>query len=209
MNRRIPVVATAVVALAVLAMLGLGCWQLFVRLPEKRAALSKFAANPGLPPVVFPQFPDEKLLFRRTRVTCADSRRVQLTGAGKAGFRAIAECPAPPGDATPLRIQIGTTHDPRQPVRWAGGTVTGYISLAPEGQPMLVRALRHGAPALMVVADRPAPGLAPNGAPDLSAVPNNHLAYAVQWFLFAGVAVVIYTIALRLRRRAARSPAAD
>jgi surfeit locus 1 family protein len=33
-------------------------------------------------------------------------------------------------------------------------------------------------------------------------VPNNHLAYAVQWFLFAGVAAVIYALALRRRTRA-------
>jgi len=32
-------------------------------------------------------------------------------------------------------------------------------------------------------------------------VPNNHLAYAVQWFLFALVAGVIYVIALRRRLR--------
>ncbi|MBM3928735.1 MAG: SURF1 family protein, partial [Sphingomonadales bacterium] len=39
-----------------------------------------------------------------------------------------------------------------------------------------------------------------NPAPDLSAVPNNHLAYAVQWFLFAVVAAIIYAMALRRRR---------
>jgi surfeit locus 1 family protein len=32
-------------------------------------------------------------------------------------------------------------------------------------------------------------------------VPNNHLAYAVQWFLFAAVASVIYVLALRWRGR--------
>ena len=30
-------------------------------------------------------------------------------------------------------------------------------------------------------------------------MPNNHLAYAVQWFLFALTALVIYAIALRKR----------
>ena len=55
---------------------------------------------------------------------------------------------------------------------------------------------------LLLVADTPAPGLAPNAAPDLSSVPNNHLAYGVQWFLFALVASVIYVLALRWRGRA-------
>jgi len=31
-------------------------------------------------------------------------------------------------------------------------------------------------------------------------IPNNHLAYAVQWFLFAGIAGVIYALALKRRR---------
>jgi surfeit locus 1 family protein len=32
-------------------------------------------------------------------------------------------------------------------------------------------------------------------------IPNNHLSYAVQWFLFAGIAGVIYALALRQRWR--------
>ena len=54
----------------------------------------------------------------------------------------------------------------------------------------------------MLMADPPAPGLDANPGPDLSAVPNNHLAYAVQWFLFALVAAVIYAIAVRRRLKA-------
>ncbi|HNJ47416.1 MAG TPA: SURF1 family protein, partial [Novosphingobium sp.] len=34
-------------------------------------------------------------------------------------------------------------------------------------------------------------------------IPNNHLSYAVQWFLFAATALVIYGLALR-KRLAAR-----
>ncbi|NWN33535.1 SURF1 family protein, partial [Klebsiella michiganensis] len=46
-----------------------------------------------------------------------------------------------------------------------------------------------------------APGLVPTARPDLSSVPNNHLSYAVQWFLFALVASVIYVLALKWRRK--------
>ena len=53
----------------------------------------------------------------------------------------------------------------------------------------------------MLVAAPPPAGLAANPGPDLSAVPNNHLAYAVQWFLFAGIAAIIYLLALRRRAR--------
>ena len=57
----------------------------------------------------------------------------------------------------------------------------------------------------MLVADTPPAGLAKNEAPNFDSVPNNHLAYAVQWFLFAGIAAIIYLLALRRRAR----PAAD
>jgi cytochrome oxidase assembly protein ShyY1 len=37
-------------------------------------------------------------------------------------------------------------------------------------------------------------------------IPNNHLAYAVQWFVFAGVAAAIYAILLWRRRSAPPAP---
>lgn len=37
--------------------------------------------------------------------------------------------------------------------------------------------------------------------PSPDTIPNNHLSYAVQWFLFAGIAAVIYALALRQRWR--------
>ena len=36
---------------------------------------------------------------------------------------------------------------------------------------------------------------------DTSSIPNDHWGYAIQWFLFAAVAVVIYLLALRGRLR--------
>ena len=53
----------------------------------------------------------------------------------------------------------------------------------------------------MLVAATPPDGLQPNAAPDLDSVPNNHLAYGVQWFFFAGVAAIIYVLAMRRRSR--------
>ena len=52
---------------------------------------------------------------------------------------------------------------------------------------------------VLLVSAEAAPGLQPSEPPSLDAIPNNHLAYAVQWFLFAGVALVIYAIALHRR----------
>ena len=52
-----------------------------------------------------------------------------------------------------------------------------------------------------IVANPPLAGLQPNATPDPRDIPNNHFSYAVQWFLFAGVALVIYALALRKRLR--------
>ena len=191
--RRIPLLPTALVALAVAAMIALGLWQLLVRLPEKEAQLALLAANPTRPPVAFPAAPDDRLLFRRASATCRPPATVTLAGAGAAGFRAVARC----GDG--VTVALGTTHDPMARVTWAGGAVTGYLSHAPDARPLIAGLWDRTPKRLMLVADRPAPGLAANTPPDISAVPNNHLAYAGQWFFFAAVALVIYALALRRR----------
>ncbi|MEY4159931.1 MAG: hypothetical protein RLZZ136_552, partial [Pseudomonadota bacterium] len=76
------------------------------------------------------------------------------------------------------------------PVAWAGGAVNGTY-------------LAKGAFGGVVVADPPLAGLAANARPDPADLPNNHLAYAVQWFLFAATALIIYGLALRKRLAAA------
>ena len=58
----------------------------------------------------------------------------------------------------------------------------------------------------LLVADVPAPGLAPSAAPSPVEIPNNHLSYAVQWFLFAGIALLIYLLALRQKLAGNRRP---
>jgi cytochrome oxidase assembly protein ShyY1 len=60
---------------------------------------------------------------------------------------------------------------------------------------------RPGVTPLLLVLERAVPGLSPSVPPSIENVPNNHIGYAVQWFLFAGVAVAIYLLALRKRNR--------
>lgn len=206
--RRIPPLSTLIVALAVAAMLALGVWQ-FERREEKRAALARYAANLTLPPIAFPgNAGDQRLLFRRAATRC-----VQVTGwhrqggrsrTGAQGWRQIATCRLPQG--TLLAIDMGVARDPLFRPDWAGGAVSGTLTHAPDPRPLIVTVFSHTPPALMLVADQPAPGLEATARPALSSVPNNHLAYAVQWFLFAGVAVIIYVLALRLRARGAPQP---
>ncbi|MEE8611991.1 MAG: SURF1 family protein [Sphingomonas aquatilis] len=197
--KRIPLIPTIIVALAVAAMIGLGLWQLLDRAPKKEAYLAQLAANPAKPPIAFPRFPDDRLLFRRASGLCVRVTGQRLAGAGKAGFRLIADC-ATGAEGPGMLVQLGTTTDPAYKGTWIGGPVTGFISHAPDARSLIGSLFDHTPQRLMIVADRPAPGLAANGQPDLSSVPNNHLSYAVQWFLFAAIAATIYTLALRRRR---------
>lgn len=205
---RFPLIPTAIVALAIAAMIGLGVWQLTIRLPQKEAQLAQLAANPGKPEIAFPRLPDDNLLFRKASGFCVEPVSSQLTGAGKAGFRFIVECRTGGLEGPGMLVQLGTTRDPLAKPVWKGGAVRGSISHAPDGRSMLASLFDHSPKRLMLVADTPAAGLTANGTPDLSSVPNNHLAYGVQWFLFALVAAVIYFLALKWRGKKTPPPAA-
>lgn len=199
--KRFPIVATVLVALAAIAMVALGIWQL-QRRGQKLAELRVLAANPSKPPIAFP-IPaiGDDLLFRRAGAFCLKPVSFVLDGAGKAGFRVIARC-ATGAEGPGFSVQLGTTHDPEFKPRWSGGKVSGMISHAPSDKPLIATMFGKAAPQqLLLVADTPAPGLAANEMPSVESIPNNHLAYAVQWFLFAGIAVIIYLLALRRRAR--------
>ncbi|RYE78484.1 MAG: SURF1 family protein [Oxalobacteraceae bacterium] len=189
-------------------MIALGVWQIAVRLPEKEAQLAQLAGNPAKPQIGFPKFPDDSLLFRRASGYCVEPVSSQLTGAGSAGFRFIVECRTGGLEGPGMLVQLGTTRDPNAKPVWKGGQVQGRISHAPDGRSMLLSLFDRTPKRLMLIADTPAAGLTANGTPDLSSVPNNHLAYGVQWFLFALVAGVIYVLALVWRNKKAGSKVA-
>ncbi|PLK27834.1 hypothetical protein C0V78_06505 [Novosphingobium sp. TH158] len=195
--RRLPLIPTLVVLAAVAVMVRLGFWQLD-RMHEKELELGRLAQNVSAGVVDFPadRF-DQSQLFRPARLDCRNPAKPTLSGAGKVGYRVIARCE---GGAL---VQLGTSRDPRAVVEWAGGSVTGSIGQAPDSRPLIVTAFDHSPRELMLVTDSPVPGLSANPKRSLEEVPNNHFSYAVQWFLFAGIALVIYGIALR-KRLAAR-----
>ena len=198
--KRVPILSTILVGLAVAAMIGLGVWQL-QRREQKLADLTVLAANPGLPPIAFPQpAVGDQLLFRRASALCLKPTGLSLEGAGRAGFRVIARC-ATGAKGPGFAVQLGTTRDPGFKPAWSGGPVAGMISHVPSETPLIASLFGKQAPKeLMLVAATPAPGLAASEMPSIDSVPNNHLAYAVQWFLFAAIAAVIYGLALRRRR---------
>lgn len=204
MIRKVPLIPTIIVAIAVAVMIGLGIWQLHRR-DEKAAMLALAAANPAKPPVAYPGLPPvpADLLFRRSSAFCLRVVGWQ-TEAGRAadgtvGYRHIAQC-ATGAEGPGLLVALGVTQKPDARPNWRGGLVRGWISEEPDHRSLLSR-LSGKAPPLrpMLIADRAPTGLKAVAPPSVADVPNNHLAYAVQWFFFAAIAVVIYLLALRRR----------
>lgn len=193
MIRRVPIVATAIVALAVGIMITLGIWQLG-RADEKKAQLARYQRSLTMSSeATWPQTAQEReaALYRRSQLTCTRvlgiEARAGHSQAGATGWAHLARCALP--DDSQALIALGWSSDPA-PIRWSGGSVTGFVG--PSGKA-----------GVRLVAEPPQAGLAQLAAPDPRDVPNNHLSYAVQWFLFAATALVIYALALRKRWREA------
>jgi cytochrome oxidase assembly protein ShyY1 len=199
-RRSIPIVATAIVAAAILIMIGLGIWQLR-RAAWKDGLVTQYAAARSLPPTAFPAVPTdaEALLFRRAGGFC-----LQVTGwrasagrnrAGESGWRHIAACRTGGGEGPGMQVDVGWSNRSDAP-DWRGGRVEGVIG--PDG--------KHR---ILLVSTEAAPGLAPSALPSTDDVPNNHRSYAVQWFMFAAIAAIIYALSLRRRRGAPPAPPAS
>lgn len=185
--KRIPIVPTLLVLAAVGFMLRLGLWQL-ERLHEKQAMLARYEAAQGSGaevrwPRTAPQ--TERALYHRARIECRSATgQTMVSGRnarGEAGLAHVVTCYDAEGGQQ--QVVMGWSRVPAAPA-WTGGVVTGWIAPGPR-----------------LVADPPLAGLQANARPDPKDIPNNHLAYAGQWFLFAGAALVIYALALRGRLR--------
>ena len=191
MTRRVPILATLVVLAAVAAMIALGVWQLH-RADWKNALIARYTqAQTMSSSVPWPRgdAAREQSLFRWSGFTCARVLGIRTTAAtsaaGQSGVAQVARCKVAGGGEA--EVALGWSR-PTQQIAWNGGRVSGII--APGGT---FGGTLHASP--------PAPGLEPLAPPDPGGVPNNHLAYAGQWFFFALTALVIYVLALRKRRR--------
>lgn len=202
MARRIPIIPTVLVAGAVATMIALGVWQLG-RAQWKEQLLRDYAAAANLPAVEFPlqrTKADDAYYFRKTTAHCyAPSARTTVAGrntAKQSGLAHMVTCQSfDPSVSMPEQQYRLTYHailgwsDQMSEPEWAGGELSG--TLMPDTQT-----------GLRLVADPPVAGLSANEPPNLDDIPNNHLAYAGQWFFFALVAVIIYVLALRRRKSA-------
>ena len=195
--RRVPVLATLVVLLAVAVMVRLGFWQLD-RLKQKEALLARYAAARAEPPLTPFDRRYERLTageaYRRIEVRCGShsgqSRPMAgRNGKGESGWAHVVTCHRIVWDLTLPDVDavIGWSQGPN-PVNWQGGVIGGVIVPGRAG-------------GVRIVADPPVAGLQANAKPDPQDIPNNHFSYAVQWFLFAATALAIYALALRKRLR--------
>jgi len=198
--KRLPFVATVIVGLAVAAMIALGVWQLDRRV-QKEALIAQFEANQSRPSMAFPAIPmGDELLFRRASAFCLEPVSEMIAAGynlkGERGWRHLVTCRT--GTEGPgFTLDIGWSADFEARSTWKGGAVDGVIGSVPDQRSVIERSVADKAQqSLLLVATRAGDGLQQSATPSLEGIPNNHLAYAVQWFLFAAIALGIYALAL-------------
>lgn len=210
--RQLPILPTLVVLVAAGIMVALGVWQLG-RAEEKAALIARYEANEELPviegfapfsnrnpasPNVVQDFDRsylESVEFRRVKLNCPTPSNWQAVSGrhanGASGYVHMFECESFNwGLADDQEVDVAVFvvvgwSRLVDPVDWSGGEVTGIF--APLGDDY------------KVVASWPLAGLEPLAKPDPRDLPNNHLAYAGQWFFFALTALVIYWLAMKKR----------
>ncbi|HJP69100.1 MAG TPA: SURF1 family protein, partial [Sphingomicrobium sp.] len=187
------IIPTILVLVAAGVMIGLGIWQLH-RAKWKETLLAEYGQAQNLPPIAWPTEPvrsDQLPLFRHATGVCLrilGHRAVAGENrAGEPGYSQILEC-ATGSHGSRMSVEIGWSKNPNAQINWSGGPVSGMIG------PDRLTGMR------LVAASAP-PGLEPAASPSIFNIPNNHRSYAVQWFAFAAIAVVIYVLALRRRSR--------
>jgi surfeit locus 1 family protein len=199
---RVPRFATLVVTAAVLTMIALGVWQLR-RAGEKDRLLEVYSRAEGRPvldldPWIHREMPPASD-FRRVMISCTPGpREPRLRGGrsadGQGGYHYFLPCrPNAAGWAGRLEINAGWSALPERGLRLAlPSPVAGRLgTVRPEGPILLTSATAVGP-------------LSPSAVPSMETIPNNHLAYAFQWFFFAAIALVVYLLALSRRLSAAR-----
>lgn len=193
--KRVPVIATLVVTAAVATMIALGFWQLS-RARWKESLVEQYAAAQKLPPIAFPTAPAKGPLplFRWATGFCLKPVGQRAIAGenrqGEPGYAHIVQC-STGAEGPGMAVDIGWSKDPNASWNWPGGPVTGVIA------PDRLQRIR------LVAASSPA-GLQPSALPSIeSAVqvtPAGHRFYAIQWFAFAAIALVIFILAVRKRR---------
>lgn len=198
MIRRIPLAATLTVLAAVGLLIGLGMWQLR-RAHENEQLIAQYKIASKLPPIAFPTAPMKGPLplFRWATGFCPRVVGEREAGgrnrSGDVGWSHIVDC-ATGAEGPGMSVEIGWSQNPQVKANWRGGLVSGVIV------PDRIRGIR------LIAASAP-PGLQPAGLPSIEnavpVTPGRNRMYALQWFSFAAIALLIYGLALRKRLKGA------
>jgi surfeit locus 1 family protein len=210
MNRRIPIIPTIVTIVGVLILCGLGRWQL-ERRAWKRDLIDRLAAAPNLPEVTPQEFRaamlgDVSVQYRRASIDCFAGPkqpydlRPGSSARGTSGFFVIVSCQ--PNNRPPDIVAVaGWTKrvDAKDQTILLDHQLSGVVIENPYGD-------APGRPRFMLIPDEAIPPLGRPQLPRAADLPDNHLAYAGQWFGLAIVLVAIYGLWLRRRSTVAPPP---
>lgn len=211
--KRPPLAATALTALMLAVLLALGFWQL-QRRAWKADLLARLEGNVQAPATDLPAFATPASEFSRVRVDCRwVGATVRLPGSGprgRAGERLYQAC-APAGGGVPVLVDLGFTPMGQAAPGRPQGMVIAAVRLWPRLSLVerMSGARRVGPDTLAGDRDfflqlaAPQAPQAPQPYPLSPAdLPNNHLSYAIQWFSFAAILLLVYGVfLLRGRRR--------
>jgi surfeit locus 1 family protein len=188
--------ATLIVAAAVIEMTRLGFWQLD-RAHENEQLLAQYQAASKLPPITYPTSPlkGPLPLFRWAAGFCqrvvGQRASEGRNRAGEIGWAHIVDC-ATGAEGPGMSVEVGWSKDPNAKVNWGGGLVSGVI-------------VRDRVRKIRLVATSAPPGLEPAGLPSadtaVPVTPTRNRFYALQWFSFATIALIIYGLALWKRSK--------
>ena len=193
------------VAIAIPLMIALGFWQLD-RLAWKEDLLADLQRAPALPALDLNQAGVPPESFRRASITCRIvGQPVAVIGRsmnGRTGYSYRIPC-ASTGSENSVLLDLGWAPRPDTAER---------VALRGRYEGLLVDRLREGAAGehrFVLIPARPVlSALEASAPPQIGGIPNNHRAYAVQWFAFAGVLALIYWVFVKewRQRRSRRGP---
>ena len=209
MSARIPIIPTIITAAGILILCGLGKWQLDRR-AWKHDLIERLAAAPNLPEVTPEEFRaammgDTSIQYRRASIDCRAGPkkpydlRPGSSARGTSGFFVIVSCR--PNNRLPDIVAVaGWTKrvDAQDQIITLDHQLTGVVIENPYGT-------APDRPRFMLIPDAAIPPLARPQQPSAADLPDNHLAYAGQWFGLAIALAAIYGLYLR-RRTVAPSP---
>lgn len=182
---------TVVLVIALPALLALGKWQinrhhwkteLLTELAETASAPLLDLGNGPIPP---------NHQFRHVSLTlkCPEQRPGAQAGRnlqGAPGYAYTLRCHA---REQQIKVLIGWAAHPNEEI------AIKTLEQPWQAQGIVVETATATPPLALVLTDAISP-LKPVAPPNIDTLPNNHLLYAVQWFSFAGILLVIYLVYL-------------